>query len=477
MTDLPARFRAVVLCGGAGSRLWPLSRESLPKQFISLNGSRSLLQNTLLRLGYANAEHRPIFVCNDVHRYIAKEQAEEVGVTDVEIILEPCARNTAPAIACAALRAMDDDPDSVLLVMPSDHVLEDGPSLRKAFASAYAHAARGALVTFGVTPTSPQTGYGYIQAGGPAADQGDALNVRRFVEKPPADQAKRFLSEGGYYWNSGMFAFRAPTYLAELERCAPAMLEAARAAVADGKGDHATFQLDPVHYASCPADSIDYAVMEHTRNAVIIPLDCTWSDVGTWDSVWSIAEKCPDGNAIHGDVLLEDSRNCLVHATHRMVASIGLDDIVVVETADAILVMHKSKSQDIKGLVEKFKVLHRTEITQHRQVQRPWGWYDSVDRGERYQIKRITVKPGARLSFQMHHHRAEHWVVVSGTARIYNGDKQYLLTENQSTFIPLGEVHSLENPGKIPLDIIEIQSGPYLGEDDIVRFQDMYGRV
>jgi len=477
MTDLLAHFRAVILCGGSGSRLWPLSRETLPKQFICLNGSRSLLQNTLLRLPSANAEYRPILVCNDVHRYVAVEQAQDVGATSLEMILEPCARNTAPAIAAAALRAMEDDPDAVLLVMPSDHVLEDGESLRAAFASAHAHAARGAMVTFGIAPDAPQTGYGYIQAGDPLSGPGGARRISRFVEKPSPELAQRFLAEGGYYWNSGMFAFRAAVYLAELDRRAPAMLAAVREAVAAGKGDHALYQLDPASYAACPADSIDYAVMEHTEDAVVIPLDCAWSDVGTWDSVWGIAEKCPDGNAIQGDVLMEDSRNCLVHATHRMVASIGLDDIVVIETADAILVMHKSKSQDIKGLVERFKVLHRTEITHHRQVQRPWGWYDSVDQGERYQIKRITVKPGGRLSFQMHHHRAEHWVVVSGTARIYNGDKQYLLTENQSTFIPLGEVHSLENPGKIPLDIIEIQSGAYLGEDDIVRFQDVYGRV
>ncbi|MDX3905543.1 MAG: mannose-1-phosphate guanylyltransferase/mannose-6-phosphate isomerase [Pigmentiphaga sp.] len=478
MTDLLLpQFRAVILCGGSGSRLWPLSRETLPKQFICLNDSYSLLQNTLRRLTSANADNRPILVCNDSHRYVAAEQAHDIGVRSLELILEPCARNTAPAIAAAALRAMETDSDAVLLVMPSDHVLEDGEALRKAFAAAYIQAGNGAVVTFGVAPTAPQTGYGYIQAGEPVEGPEGARRIRRFVEKPSAELAKHLLDEGGYYWNSGMFAFRADVYLAELERHAPAMLAAVRNAIATGKGDHSLFQLDPASYAACPSDSIDYAVMEHAEDAVVIPLNCAWSDVGTWDSVWGIATKCADGNAVQGDVLMEDSRNCLVHATHRMVASIGLDDIVVIETADAILVMHKSKSQDIKGLVERFKVLHRTEIMHHRQVQRPWGWYDSVDRGERYQIKRITVKPGGRLSSQMHHHRAEHWVVVSGTARIYNGDKQYLLTENQSTFIPLGEVHSLENPGKIPLDIIEIQSGAYLGEDDIVRFQDVYGRV
>jgi mannose-1-phosphate guanylyltransferase/mannose-1-phosphate guanylyltransferase/mannose-6-phosphate isomerase len=297
------------------------------------------------------------------------------------------------------------------------------------------------------------------------------------VEKPSTEVAQGFMDEGNYFWNSGIFAFRASVYLEELARHAPAMLAAVVDAVSAGGGDHSLFRLDPISYASCPANSIDYAIMEYTDRGAVISLDCAWSDVGTWDSVWDMAPKSADGNAIMGDVVVQDSRNCLVHATHRMVASVGLDDIIVIETADAILVMHKDHSQDVKLLVERFRSQNRSEMTQHREVRRPWGSYDSVDRGDRYQIKRITVKPGARLSSQMHHHRAEHWVIVSGTARIYNGDKQYLLTENQSTFIPLGEVHSLENPGKIPLDVIEIQSGAYLGEDDIVRFQDMYGRA
>jgi len=476
MTHPHPPYRAVILCGGSGSRLWPLSRELLPKQFIRLTDDRSLLQNTLLRLGSAGAQARPMLVCNDAHRYIAAEQAQELGIQDAEIVLEPHARNTAPAIVAATLRAMRDGEDPVMLIMPSDHVLEDGPVLAAAFAEAYQAARQGALVTFGITPTAPRSGYGYIQAA-----ESDALaparRVRRFVEKPSPEVAQRFIETGSYYWNSGMFAFQASVFLAEMERLAPRILEQVRAAVTAGHGENSLFQLDGPAFEACPSDSMDYAIMERTDSAVVIPLAAPWSDVGAWDAVWGIARKTAEGNSTSGDVMVEDSRNCLIHSTSRLVASVGLDDIVVIETADAVLVAHKSRSQDVKRLVEAFKVQHRSEMNHHREVQRPWGSYDSVGQGPRYQVKRITVKPGARLSSQMHHHRAEHWVVVSGTARIYNGDKQYLLTENQSTYIPLGEVHSLENPGKIPLEIIEVQSGAYLGEDDIVRFQDMYGRV
>ena len=363
-----------------------------------------------------------------------------------------------------------------MLIMPSDHVLEDGPVLAAAFAEAYQAARQGALVTFGITPTAPLSGYGYIQAA-ESDDLAPARRVRRFVEKPSPEVAQRFIESGSYYWNSGMFAFQASVFLAEMERLAPRILQQVRAAVAAGHGENSLFQLDGPAFEACPSDSMDYAIMERTDSAVVIPLATPWSDVGAWDAVWGIARKTAEGNSTSGDVMVEDSRNCLIHATSRLVASVGLDDIVVIETADAVLVAHKTRSQDVKRLVEVFKTQHRRELNHHREVQRPWGSYDSVGQGPRYQVKRITVKPGARLSSQMHHHRAEHWVVVSGTARIYNGDKQYLLTENQSTYIPLGEVHSLENPGKIPLEIIEVQSGAYLGEDDIVRFQDMYGRV
>lgn len=476
MTNPPPAYRAVILCGGSGSRLWPLSRELLPKQFIRLTDSRSLLQNTLLRLNSAGAQAKPMLVCNDAHQYIAAEQAQELGIKDAEVILEPFARNTAPAIAAATLRAMRDGADPIMLIMPSDHVLEDGEVLRAAFAQAYEAARQGALVTFGITPTAPLSGYGYIQSDEPG-EMAPARRVLRFVEKPSPEVAQRLIEDGGYYWNSGMFAFQASVFLSEMGRLAPKMLAQVEAAVADGHGENALFHLDGPAFEACPSDSMDYAIMERTDSAVVIPLAASWSDVGAWDAVWGIAQKTEEGNSTSGDVMVEDSRNCLIHSTSRLVASVGLDDIVVIETADAVLVAHKSRSQDVKRLVETFKTQHRSELNHHREVQRPWGSYDSVGHGPRYQVKRITVKPGARLSSQMHHHRAEHWIVVSGTARIYNGDKQYLLTENQSTYIPLGETHSLENPGKIPLEIIEVQSGAYLGEDDIVRFQDMYGRV
>jgi mannose-1-phosphate guanylyltransferase/mannose-6-phosphate isomerase len=481
MTNPLPEYQAIVLCGGSGSRLWPLSRELLPKQFIRLTNDRSLLQNTLMRLASAGAVKKPILVCNDAHRFIAAEQVLSSGIHDAEFLLEPTPRNTAPAITAAVLRASRDGADPVLLVMPSDHVMEHDASLARSFAVGYQAALDGAMVTFGVVPTAPLTGYGYIRAeAGPANDAAldpKAQRVVSFVEKPDAERARGFLASGDYFWNSGIFAFRASVFLAEMERHAPEMLSQVKAAVAAGVDAGAVFSLNAEQFNGCPSNSIDYAVMEHTDTAVVVPLATSWSDVGAWDAVWDMAQKSPDGNSITGDVVIEDSHNCLIHSTHRLVASIGLTDIVVIETADAVLVVHKDHSQDVKRMVEVFRAQSRSEMNHHREVQRPWGSYDSVGNGARYQIKRITVKPGARLSSQMHHHRAEHWVVVSGTARIYNGDRQYLLTENQSTYIPLGETHSLENPGKIPLELIEVQSGAYLGEDDIVRFDDMYGRA
>jgi mannose-1-phosphate guanylyltransferase/mannose-6-phosphate isomerase len=474
MTQPYPEFRPVILCGGSGSRLWPLSRELLPKQFIRLTGERSLLQNTVLRLTRTTAAARTMLVCNESHRFIAAEQMQELDGIDTELLLEPCPRNTAPAIAAAVLRAMRDGSDPIMLVVPSDHVMEEGEALSTAFEVAHRAASEGALVTFGIKPTAPLTGYGYLRT---ETGDGPWRRVEAFVEKPNAERAAQFLSDGGYYWNSGMFAFRASVFLHELERHAPAMLDRVRAAVRDGTGDNAAFRLDPEAFKGCPSDSIDYAVMERTDSAVAVPLAAGWSDVGAWDAVWDIAAKCPEGNSTSGDVLIENSRNCLVHSTNRLVATIGLDNIVVIETADAVLVVHKDRTQDVKQVVEMFRTQHREEMNHHREVRRPWGSYDSIGHGPRYQIKRITVKPGAKLSSQMHHHRAEHWVVVSGTARIHNGDKDFLLTENQSTYIPLGEVHCLENPGKIPLELIEVQSGAYLGEDDIVRFEDIYGRV
>ncbi|ARP95097.1 mannose-1-phosphate guanylyltransferase/mannose-6-phosphate isomerase [Bordetella genomosp. 13] len=466
--------RPVVLCGGSGSRLWPLSRQLLPKQFIRLTGSRSLLQNTVTRLAAATGSTQPLLVCNEAHRFVAAEQMQELPDIDADLLLEPCARNTAPAIAAATLRAMRDGADPIMLVVPSDHVMEEGEALQQAFATAFDAAAEGALVAFGVHPTAPLTGYGYLRT---QPGEGAWRRVEAFVEKPDAQRAAEFLNEGGYYWNSGMFAFRASVLLSELERLVPEMLEAVRAAVRHGAGDDRVFRLDADAFGACAGDSIDYAVMERTDSAVAVPLATGWSDVGAWDAVWDIATKSEDGNSTTGDVLVQGSRNCLVHATGRLVVTIGLDDIMVIETADAVLVVKRDHAQDVKRVVETFRMQQRSEMEHHREVRRPWGSYDSIGQGPRYQIKRITVKPGARLSSQMHHHRAEHWVVVSGTARIHNGDRNFLLTENQSTYIPLGEVHCLENPGKIPLELIEVQSGAYLGEDDIVRFDDVYGRV
>lgn len=361
MTNPHPPYRAVILCGGSGSRLWPLSRELLPKQFIRLTDDRSLLQNTLRRLGSAGAQARPMLVCNEAHRYIAAEQALELDIQDAEIVLEPFARNTAPAIAAATLRAMRDGEDPVMLIMPSDHVLEDGPVLAEAFAQAYQAARQGALVTFGITPTAPLSGYGYIQSAEPD-DLAPARRVRRFVEKPSPEVAQRFIEDGGYYWNSGMFAFQASVFLAEMERLAPKILAQVRLAVSAGHGESALFQLDGPAFEACPSDSMDYAIMERTDSAVVIPLAASWSDVGAWDAVWGIAQKTAEGNSTTGDVMVEDSRNCLIHSTSRLVASVGLDDIVVIETADAVLVAHKTRSQDVKRLVEVFKTQHRSEM-------------------------------------------------------------------------------------------------------------------
>lgn len=467
-------FHGVILCGGSGSRLWPLSRQFAPKQFIRLTDERSLLQHALLRMGRA-CGHPPVLVCNEAHRFIVDEQASELGMPDIEVILEPCQRNTAPAILAATLRAMRHGEDPVMLVMPSDQLIDDSDALEASFAAAHEAADAGAIVVFGVEPTGPAAGYGYIQADSEAG-HGTVRPVRCFVEKPAPALAAQLLGDGNYYWNSGMFVFKASVLVGEFEARAPELLSLVRQALADGNGNDAQFRLARGAFSACPDISLDYAVMEGTARAAVVPLPVSWSDVGAWDAVWAAVPKSAEGNAAVGDVLLEDTHNCLVHSTHRLVASIGLEDIIVVETADAVLVAHKNRAQEVKRLVEKFAGQHRCELEHHREVKRPWGAYDSLCEGPRYQIKRITVKPGASLSTQMHHHRAEHWVVVSGTARVRCGGRHYLLTENQSTYIPLGEVHSLENPGKIPLEVIEVQSGAYLGEDDIVRYGDAYGR-
>ena len=461
----------VILSGGSGTRLWPLSRDAFPKQFLALVGHDSMLQATWHRVAPL-ASGAPIVVAGETHRFMVAEQLREAGCADATILLEPLARNTAPAIAAAALEATRDGADPLLLVLPSDHVIADAAAFRAAVCAAGAAAEAGALVTFGIVPTGPETGYGYIKA---AAGEG-VRAVERFVEKPDAATAAAYVASGDYAWNSGMFLFRASAYLAELERHQPAMLAACREALARARRDVDFVRLDQAAFAASPSDSIDYAVMEKTARAAVLAIDVGWNDVGSWAALWQVAEQDGDGNAHHGDVLARDCRDTLAWGEGRLLALLGLRDVVVVDTADAVLVAHKDHVQDVKAIVAELKRRGRAETSLHRKVYRPWGHYDSVDVGERFQVKRITVKPGAALSLQMHHHRAEHWIVVSGTAKVTRGDEVILLGENQSTYIPLGVKHRLENPGVVPLELVEVQSGSYLGEDDIVRFEDVYGR-
>ncbi len=461
----------VILSGGSGTRLWPLSREAYPKQFLPLAGEDSMLQATWRRVAPL-ASAAPLLVANEEHRFMVAEQLRQAGCTPAAILLEPVGRNTAPAIAVAALQATMQGDDPLLLVLPSDHVIAHAEAFRLAVQAAAPAARDGKLVTFGIVPTGPETGYGYIRA---AAGEG-VRAVAQFVEKPDATTAAGYVASGDYFWNSGMFLFRASVYLAELERHQPAMLAGCRAALAAATRDADFVRLDKAAFAACPSDSIDYAVMEKTADAAVLPIAVGWNDVGSWSALWDVAEQDGDGNAHHGDVLAQDCRNTLAWGNGRLLALLGLEDVVVVDTADAVLVAHKDRVQDVKGIVATLKAAGRSEPTWHRKVYRPWGSYDSIDMGERFQVKRITVKPGAALSLQMHHHRAEHWIVVSGTGRITRGDEVLLLSENQSTYIPLGVKHRLENPGQVPLELIEVQSGSYLGEDDIVRFEDVYGR-
>jgi mannose-1-phosphate guanylyltransferase/mannose-6-phosphate isomerase len=463
----------VILSGGSGTRLWPLSRELYPKQLLSLVNEKTMLQNTVLRLVGLPALSAPIAVCNDQHRFMVAEQLREIEVTNATIILEPVGRNTAPAVAIAALYAMAGGDDPVLFILPADHVIEDAEALKKAAVAGLRFAEAGKLITFGILPTGPETGYGYIKAG--EGMEGGA-KVERFVEKPDRRTAEGFLAAGGYFWNSGMFMFKASRFLDELEKFAPAMLAACRTACDKSVKDLDFIRLDHDAFAACASDSIDYAVMEKTADSVVIPLDAGWNDVGSWSSLWQIGTKDAAGNVVVGDVFLSQVNNCYLHAEGRLLAAVGIDDLVVVETADAVLVAHKEKVQNVKEIVATLKAKERPEASTHCKVQRPWGCYESIDGADRFQVKRITVRPGAALSLQMHHHRAEHWIVVSGTALISRGDEQFTLSENQSTYIPLGVTHRLENPGKIPLELIEVQSGSYLGEDDIVRFEDVYGR-
>lgn len=464
----------VILSGGAGTRLWPLSRELYPKQLLPLAGDKTMLQETISRLdGIQNIES-PLIVCNEAHRFMVAEQVRQLITEPRAIILEPCGRNTAPAVAIAALYAQKNDTDSVLLILPADHLIQDLPVFHQAVQSGVEQAERGALVTFGIVPTQPETGYGYIRAEQGA--NGSAYPVAEFVEKPDMETAIGYLSSGDYYWNSGMFMFRASRYLEELERYQPDMLMACRNAMTSMISDLDFQRLDEAAFAACPADSIDYAVMEKTTQAVVIPLSAGWNDIGAWSALWEVQPHDAEGNVLIGDVLTESVNNCYLHAGTRLVAAVGIKDLVVVETADAVLVADRDQVQNVKAIVERLKTQQRNEALLHRRVNRPWGSYEGVDAGERFQVKRIIVNPGASLSLQKHHHRAEHWIVVKGTATVTCGKNVMVLSENQSTYIPLGEVHRLENPGKIPLEIIEVQSGSYLGEDDIVRLEDIYGR-
>lgn len=463
----------LILSGGSGTRLWPLSREHYPKQFLPLTGERSLFQETLERLDGLDAA-APLVVCNQAHRFMVAQQLQETNRAASAILLEPVGRNTAPAVAVGALHVLERDPDAILLVMPADHVIADVAGFAAAVREGEQAAKQGSLVTFGIVPTRPETGYGYIKSdGAPAAVQ----IVEGFVEKPDRETAERYLASNDYYWNSGIFMFRADRYLAELETFEPEVVAACRAAWANAQTDLDFVRLDETGFAESPDISIDYAVMERTREAVVVPMDVGWSDLGSWAALQEVATARTDGNVTVGDVLVEDSENCYLRAESRLLAAVGLRDHVVVETADAVLVADRARVQDVKAIVGQLERAGRTERAFHRRVYRPWGSYEGVAAAERFQVKRIVVNPGQQLSLQMHHHRAEHWVVVRGTAKVECGERTFLLSEDQSTYIPLGTRHRLSNPGVIPLELIEVQTGAYLGEDDIVRYEDNYGRA
>ena len=474
----------VILCGGSGTRLWPLSRQQFPKQMLNLAGDRTMLQATALRISasaFPEDWHLefPLVVGQEDCRFLTAEQLHQVGLTQSRILLEPVGRNTAPALTLAALAATADGEDPVLTVMPADHVMTEPEKFRTALLQAIPLALAGRMVTFGIEPNSPETGYGYIQCGAQINDNG-AAEIARFVEKPDADSAQRYLAEGGYLWNSGIYVVQASTWLRQIGRFRPDILDACRAAMAASTQDTDFIRAGAAAFAGCPSDSIDYAVMERitgdAAQSAVLPLSAGWSDVGAWNALWEIGNKDADGNVLDGDIFTMESSSMLVRAESRMVACIGMKDTVVVETPDVVLVADRDHLHLVKSAVAKLKADGRTECDQHRKVHRPWGYYDSIDNGHRFQVKRIVVSPGACLSLQMHHHRAEHWVVVTGTAKVTRGDEQFLLSENQSAYIPLGTMHRLENPGVVPLEIIEVQSGAYLGEDDIVRFQDNYHR-
>ncbi len=467
----------VVLCGGSGTRLWPLSRTLLPKQFLPLVTQKTMLQETLLRLRGMARLQPPLVVCSNDHRFLAAEQLRETGVTSMAQILEPAGRNTAPAVAVAALCIADSDPQGILLVLPADHLIRDVGRFHQAAGKAATLATSGHLVTFGIVAREAETGYGYIERGDAIPGQENAYRVARFVEKPDETHAREFIDSGRFYWNSGMFVFSASRYLEELGKYRPDILTAATQAWTKSTRDLDFIRLNEADFLASPSESIDYAVMEKTRDAAVVEADIGWNDIGSWTALWQAGTPDAAGNVTLGDVHTDNARNCYVRAEDRLVAVVGVDDLIIVETSDAVLVTHRDCSQDVRKVVESLKSRQRDEYLVHKRVYRPWGYYEGLDNGERFQVKRIMVKPGSKLSLQMHHHRAEHWVVVSGTARIVRGEETLLLSENESTFIPLGTRHRLENVGKVPLHLIEVQSGSYLGEDDIVRFEDDYKRT
>jgi mannose-1-phosphate guanylyltransferase/mannose-6-phosphate isomerase len=468
----------VILCGGSGTRMWPLSRGGYPKQFLNLYGDQSLLQQTATRLKGLPDVAAPLLISNNDQRFLVAEQLRSAGVHKAKIVLEPMGRNTAPAVAAAAVIALENNPDAVLMVLPSDHVITQNDVFQQLVLQAACVAADGKLVTFGITPTEAHTGYGYIRRGSALSASNTSFEVSAFVEKPNIEKAAEFLASGDYYWNSGMFMFRADVYLHELAQYQPKMLENVKAAVAASHRDLDFVRLGHDEFSECPSDSIDYAVMEHTEHAAVITAaGLGWNDIGSWTALADVSDADADGNNVIGDVMLDDVKNCYLRSENRMIAALGVEDLVIVETADAILVAHKDKVQDVKNIVKRLQTAGRSESVTHRKVFRPWGSYEGIDSGSRFQVKRIIVNPGSALSLQMHYHRAEHWIVVKGTARVVNGDQTLMLTENQSTYIPIGATHRLENPGKLPLELIEVQSGSYLAEDDIVRFEDSYGRA